>query len=378
MKEISTREKIIQQSAELFNIYGYHGCSLSHIMDATNLKKGGIYNHFKNKDEIAVEAFNYNYNRMLKRFRDRLDQDKTCLDKLYSVIDVYVSLIDDPLVKGGGCPIFNTAMDSTNTHPELKKKAQEGIKSLKKYIEIKVEEGIKAGEFRSNIDIKEVSTLFIATLEGAIVMSRIDDNRECVEFAAGYLKRYIREELVPPLAPPLRGGELTETRFSFSEVRKDGSSVAHSEPGENNSPPGSGGARDGSEIINNRKYLKQRRQELRNNMTTAEATLWKYLKERQLEGRKFRRQHSVGNYILDFYCPKEKLAVELDGMHHFTTAGYESDKERDKYLESLGIRVLRFENDEVMKAIENVLEIIRSSFTTPDPSSARRGMSANS
>ncbi|WP_051052807.1 DUF559 domain-containing protein [Fulvivirga imtechensis] len=342
MKELSTREKIIQQSAELFNIYGYHGCSLSHIMEATKLKKGGIYNHFKNKDEIAVEAFNYNYNRMLKRFRDRLDYDKTCLDKLYSVIDVYVSLIDDPLVKGGGCPIFNTAMDSTNTHPELKKKAQEGIKSFKKYVEIKLEEGVRTGEFRSDINIKEVSTLIIATLEGAIIMSRIDDNRECVEFAASYLKNYVRG-LLPPLAPPLQGGELTSV----------------------GSPPDPGGARGGGEIINNRKYLKQRRRELRNNMTTAEATLWKFLKERQLEDRKFRRQHSVGNYILDFYCPKEKLAVELDGMHHFTAAGYERDKERDKYLENLGIRVLRFENNEVLKAIENVLEIIRNSFTTP-------------
>lgn len=197
MKELTTREKIIQQSAELFNIYGYHGCSLSHIMDATKLKKGGIYNHFKNKDEIAVEAFNYNYDRVLKRFRDRLDQDKTSLDKLYSVIDIYVSLIDDPIVKGGGCPIFNTAMDSTNTHPELKKKAQEGIKGLKKYIEIKLKDGIEAGEFKADINVKEVSTLFIATLEGAIVMSRVDDDRECVEFASQYMKNYIREKLLP-------------------------------------------------------------------------------------------------------------------------------------------------------------------------------------
>lgn len=198
MKAPSTREKIIQQAAELFNIYGYHGCSLSHIMEATQLKKGGIYNHFKNKDEIAVEAFNYNYDRVLKRFRDRLRQDETSCDKLYSVIDVYVSLVDDPIVKGGGCPIFNTAMDSTNTHPELKKKAQEGIKGLKKYIEIKLQEGIEAGEFRGDINVKEVSTLMIATLEGAIVMSRVSDNRECLEFASNYLKNYIREKVLPP------------------------------------------------------------------------------------------------------------------------------------------------------------------------------------
>lgn len=195
-EEITTRERIIQQSAELFNTYGYHGCSLSHIMEATKLKKGGIYNHFRNKDEIAVEAFNYNYNRVLKRFRDRLDQDKTSFDKLNSVIDVFVSLIEDPMVKGGGCPIFNTAMDATNTHPELKQKAREGIKGMKKYVEIKLKEGVEAGEFRANTDIKMVTTLLIATLEGAIIMSRVNDDNECVELASNYIKDYIKEKVL--------------------------------------------------------------------------------------------------------------------------------------------------------------------------------------
>ena len=195
-KDISTRERIICQSAELFNIYGYHGCSLSHIMEATGLKKGGIYNHFKNKDEIAVEAFNYNYGRMLKRFRDALDTAKSSFDKLNSVIDVFVSLVDDPMVRGGGCPIFNTAMDATNTHPELKERAREGIKELKKYVEIKLEDGIRAGEFREDVNTRMVSTLLVATLEGAIIMARIDNDRECIEMASEYIKNYIREQVL--------------------------------------------------------------------------------------------------------------------------------------------------------------------------------------
>ena len=196
MKGAATKDKIIKQSAELFNIYGYHGCSLNHIMDATQLKKGGIYNHFKNKDEIALEAFNYNYNRVLKRFRERLDKDTTSLQKLHSVIDVFVSYYDDPMVKGGGCPIFNTATDSTNTHPELKKKAQEGIRGLQTYIEIKLKEGIKAGEFVSDIELSEVSTLFIATLEGALIMSRLHDDRKSIDFAADYLRKYIVDKVL--------------------------------------------------------------------------------------------------------------------------------------------------------------------------------------
>lgn len=114
--------------------------------------------------------------------------------------------------------------------------------------------------------------------------------------------------------------------------------------------------------IHNRKYLKQFRKDLRNNGTSAEATLWKFLQRSQLDGRKFRRQHSVGNYILDFYCPSERLAIELDGAGHFETAGFLKDQERSKYIESLNIRILRFENVEVFSATQAVLERIKLEF----------------
>ena len=117
--------------------------------------------------------------------------------------------------------------------------------------------------------------------------------------------------------------------------------------------------------INNRPVLKENRKALRKNLTSAEATLWKFLKAKQLEGRKFRRQFSVENYILDFYCPAEKLAIELDGAGHFTSAGYDYDQERTKFLGNHGIKVIRFENVKVFKALESVLEEIKNNFTTP-------------
>ena len=120
--------------------------------------------------------------------------------------------------------------------------------------------------------------------------------------------------------------------------------------------------------INNRPELKQYRKELRNNGTSAEATLWRFLKGKQLEGRKFRRQHSVENYILDFYCPSERLAIELDGAGHFSASGLDYDHERTKVLNSHGITVVRFENCEVFEATEAVLETIKSNFATPNPS----------
>lgn len=111
--------------------------------------------------------------------------------------------------------------------------------------------------------------------------------------------------------------------------------------------------------INNIKPLKDIRKKLRNNLTSAEATLWIYLQKKKL-GKKFRRQHSVGYYVLDFYCPEEKLAIELDGEYHFTTSGIAYDEKRTAYLNDQGIRVVRFENDEVFYSLDAVLQTIKS------------------
>ena len=114
--------------------------------------------------------------------------------------------------------------------------------------------------------------------------------------------------------------------------------------------------------INNLSHLKTFRKELRSNLTPAEAKLWKVLQNKKLEGRKFRRQHSVGSYILDFYCPAEKLAVELDGSVHFTDAARDYDRQRRLFLEKCGIRVLRFENKLVFDELEWMLGVVKSNF----------------
>lgn len=117
--------------------------------------------------------------------------------------------------------------------------------------------------------------------------------------------------------------------------------------------------------IYNKRYLSSNRKKLRNNLTPAEAGLWKYLKNKQLKGRKFRRQYSIGNYIVDFYCPEEHIAVELDGNIHQYDSVHTSDKQKEEYLESLGIKVLHFENKLVFELLETVLKRITDSFTTP-------------
>ena len=119
--------------------------------------------------------------------------------------------------------------------------------------------------------------------------------------------------------------------------------------------------------IHNLPEKQEFRKELRANLTPAEAALWQMLKGSKLDGRKFRRQHSVGIYILDFYCPKEKLAVELDGRRHFSDDAREYDRIRREYLEEKGINVVRIENKYVFEDPEWVIDLIRGSFRK-DPS----------
>jgi very-short-patch-repair endonuclease len=109
----------------------------------------------------------------------------------------------------------------------------------------------------------------------------------------------------------------------------------------------------------NRKGLKSFRSTLRNRSTSAEAALWNILKSRNLEGRKFRRQYSIDNYIVDFCCPSEKLIIELDGAPHGEYHRIQKDENRDKYIESLGFTVIRFENRVVFQEPEFLKNEIR-------------------
>jgi very-short-patch-repair endonuclease len=112
-----------------------------------------------------------------------------------------------------------------------------------------------------------------------------------------------------------------------------------------------------TEIFNKKSETKKRK-ELRHNMPKAEVVLWTQLKGKQIGGHKFRRQYGVGPYVLDFYCPKLKLAIEIDGDSHFQDGAEEYDKDRQELIETLGIRFLRFTNGDVHQSLDGVLEKI--------------------
>ena len=132
--------------------------------------------------------------------------------------------------------------------------------------------------------------------------------------------------------------------------------------------------------LNNHPQYKERRQELRNQPTPAEHHLWQYLRKNQL-GVKFRRQHGIHHYIVDFYCPEYALVIEVDGEIHTSEDAREYDQERDNLLKSCGLQVLRFSNHQVLHDTPTTLTQIQQALSLPPPpgkGEAGRGSSSNS
>jgi very-short-patch-repair endonuclease len=120
------------------------------------------------------------------------------------------------------------------------------------------------------------------------------------------------------------------------------------------------------EILYRHEYTALRRK-LRNNPTRAEQVLWARLQNRKLDGWKFRRQAGIGRYIADFYCPARKLVIEIDGDIHDQKGVKEYDELRSSYIEAVGMRMLRFSNDEVLMNIDSVLKTI-AAYQNPSSS----------
>ena len=116
----------------------------------------------------------------------------------------------------------------------------------------------------------------------------------------------------------------------------------------------------------NKKSQTPRRKLLRRNLSKAEILLWLQLKNKKINGHKFRRQYSVGRYVVDFYCPALKLAIEIDGGYHLADDAREYDKIRQKVIESYGIRFLRFSDTEVIKNMPGVIKSIQE-FSKSSP-----------
>lgn len=188
-----TRERIIAEAATLFNQRGFEGGSMSELMESTGLEKGGIYRHFSSKEELAAEAFDYAWTMAFDARMDALDAIPNSVDKLRRFIANFVTP-PRPLVPGG-CPLLNTAIDADDGNPVLRERARRGLHQWRDRLRVIVEAGIKNREIRANVDPQRVATVIIASLEGALVICRLDRNREALVTAQSHLEHYLESEV---------------------------------------------------------------------------------------------------------------------------------------------------------------------------------------
>jgi TetR/AcrR family transcriptional regulator, transcriptional repressor for nem operon len=175
-----TRQRIIEEAAPIFNQRGFAGCSMQDVLDATGLEKGGVYRHFASKEELAAEAFQYAWTRVAKARREGQDAILGAVEKLkYSVR----RFAETPGVFPGGCPLMNTAIDADDGNPVLRSLVCAAMKEWKARLASIVEDGIANGEIRSEVQPRRVANMIIATLEGALMISRLEGNRIAVQDA---------------------------------------------------------------------------------------------------------------------------------------------------------------------------------------------------
>ncbi len=175
-----TRQKIIATAAPIFNQRGFAGCSMQEVMEATGLEKGGLYRHFGSKEELAVEAFNFALQQAVKTRTGDLGHIEGALPKLRYLVKRFV---ETPSPLAGGCPLMNTAVDADDGNPLLRKLAKEGIRDWQHRLMAIVEAGLRKGEIRKGTEPRMVANSIIATLEGALMMSRLEGTRTALEDA---------------------------------------------------------------------------------------------------------------------------------------------------------------------------------------------------
>jgi AcrR family transcriptional regulator len=191
-KAEKTRRFIVEQTAPIFNMKGYAGTSLSDITEATGLTKGSVYGNFANKDEVALAAFDYNKEKMTAAVNSAMAGEKTIKGKLLVYVDLYRTLLSDALPKGG-CPLLNTAIESDDTHPELREKVLKAVLDWKKRLTNLVKEGIAQNQIAKDTNAEQVALTMIAMIEGAIMLSRLTASEAHWDLIMDSLKKYVHQ-----------------------------------------------------------------------------------------------------------------------------------------------------------------------------------------
>ena len=187
-----TRQEIIRKAAPLFNQRGFNGAALSDLMKATGLEKGGIYRHFDSKQQLAAAAFDYAWRETLDARIHDLDAISNTVDRLKQLI---ANFVERRGAIPGGCPLLNTAIDTDDGNSVLRERARKALRGWQSYLISIINAGIKAREIRPKVDSKRWATLIISSLEGAIMLCRLERSEEPLLAVQAHLDNCLEAEV---------------------------------------------------------------------------------------------------------------------------------------------------------------------------------------
>lgn len=193
-KSEKTRSFIIEKTAVLFLSKGYAGTSMSDMERATGLTKGSIYGNFKNKDEVAVEAFKYNYRNLTSALVSYVDRHENSIEKLKAFTEFYRNHFNKGNLKYG-CVVANTATEADDTHPKLRAKVNSSIKSWHRYLIDIILKGIEDGSIKANVNAEKYAVLIINLIEGGIIISKSTADKTFIELSLEHIDHLILNEL---------------------------------------------------------------------------------------------------------------------------------------------------------------------------------------
>lgn len=173
---------------------GYAGCSMSDLMHATGLKKGGIYNHFSDKDEISLEAFKYSIAQLETRLADVTRSADTERGRLVAIFEFYRQYATHPVIQGG-CPIVNTIVDADDTNPALIDLARKSTERMLRRLEIIILQGQRHNEFQKQTNPREIALMIFSGIEGAVLLTRAYHNDEAMRAMITCLESYLQNNL---------------------------------------------------------------------------------------------------------------------------------------------------------------------------------------
>lgn len=182
-----TKQKILKKSGVLFNTQGYKATSISDITNATGFTKGAIYRHFENKAVLEKETLFHLSTVMFEILRERIRCQKTAGDKLRAIFRYFESYISNPEVKGG-CPLLNAAIEADDTNPILRREALKILDILRESVIAILKNGIRYEQIRKDTDTEYYATIIIASLEGAIMMSKLRGNNHDIKRVIKHLE----------------------------------------------------------------------------------------------------------------------------------------------------------------------------------------------